>query len=1107
MTKDYYIDDKKLHDYFGHAVRVRWGNWGGWSLVVVYRNSNDPLQFISLYDGFKFLIPPFGYKAELEIKLPDNSFYTPPYGDIKSKTIIFSAGAERKIDTDYLYIYNKDEGYKTVSNAKNPENNIMNDTISYLGQNISNFRDFNPGIDLDVFDTSNILAHGQTTTKIKITMKALKSMADQTFVGFVGIANEVYEPKICYLETLYDKNGNEINGTSIVKIGDTLTAEMTLRNIDYETARNVRIIRTFDDNETSYVTNSVQIKDLGYHNLIHIADNHQLSNDNLEVTIDQGTVGDVNETNVTIGPFGLGDDNEFPPWESSYPVYKKEAILRYQFHAETSGALENIYNTHYYFNIFGYTGTVEGTLPKCTDFNNTYIIYEPNTGVINVTNPNFSGSQVSTDANSSQNALYTQVAGTSFATKAIALKHPPALNETSVPLKRSHALAELELVKAIGNTACKNAIGVHVTQNAKQLIYFNDHNSVATTFTAKKASRGVRFRARYFKWINLMSDHSVHCLHPNQYSSRFPGVPQCLVRGNSRLKVRKLKKIFGQNNPCFTNALGNPCRSSGRGSRAPYNKHDGTDCLACLMDHSDQVSYSCSMDAFAIRPATYAIDVNDTFLIGKRSYRLDINATPLGSTQNLADYNVTFTSSNADTNITTKLLPKPGCQGPADANETNNLSGTNVVFSDGAASTNSYTFHDIGEVNLSIVDNYWTKIDQNKRDRHNNIVNDCIPNSASNSPSSGKVGCMTRGWKKLEFHPKDFNHTVALTNFIPAASFTYLSNDPNMYARYDITITARLADDSAARNYVKSCYARDINSTLNLLSNQTLGWSDMAHRLIFFDDPAHYSLHGLGAGNNYVRASSVTFDVKESNFTTGSMATIPLRFNIERNVSIPDLPIIFHKNDYNISTSEKPYTGAIKLVHGEDFDRSSDTNITFVYGRLDTNNEEQNTITGSDGNVTVLYEIYNPLSVDATGNIVPKVNLPLFGSMTRSPNNPNWLINNQHTLAEGNINNIYYQGTNVFETGAGTVRITQDSYANGKHALKLHYGGSNYPYLATMDVNTSDWLVYNKYNQNAATVPLHTKFIRAGKWMGVGSDINGTIESNQSQINRYRIDW
>ncbi len=510
------------------------------------------------------------------------------------------------------------------------------------------------------------------------------------------------------------------------------------------------------------------IKDLGYTNYIHVDDNQSLPGDNLEVIVNTTQVGDINETNITIGPFGLDDDqNAFPSWNANLPVDYREANITYKFTPQTSGTLQNFYDTRYYFRILDYTATFVGEMPKCTDFNNTYIIYEPNTGVINVTNSNFSGSQVSTDANSSQNALYTQVTGSTFNVQALYLKKPPTTNKPNVALKNSHSLAVLELVDAINATDCKSAPFLQVTQNSKKLIYFNGNHTISPiTYQSIKATKGVRFRAKYFKWINLMSEHSVHCAQPDTFSTHFPGTLSCMTNdSDTELVIDKFEKIFGSDNPCFSDALGRPCRPTGNGSLPPYNKHDGTDCLACLLDHSDQVSYSCSMDAFAIRPATYAIDVNETFLVGRKLYRLDINATNGSSNANVLDDNITFASSNPDVNISTTLVARPGCRGSSDANITANLDTASATFADGTAQMNGYTFKDVGLVEINVTDNAWTKIDQNKVDRSGNLLNDCIPNSSSNSPTGGKVGCMTEGSKQVEFHPKEFTHTVSLGNF------------------------------------------------------------------------------------------------------------------------------------------------------------------------------------------------------------------------------------------------------------------------------------------------------------------------------------------------------
>jgi len=85
-----YIYDTKIGKY------LKWGNWGGWSLIVVYKNKNEKMKNISLFDGFKFLIPHFGKTDSLTINFPLNTFFTPKYGKVNSRIIIFSGGGRKK---------------------------------------------------------------------------------------------------------------------------------------------------------------------------------------------------------------------------------------------------------------------------------------------------------------------------------------------------------------------------------------------------------------------------------------------------------------------------------------------------------------------------------------------------------------------------------------------------------------------------------------------------------------------------------------------------------------------------------------------------------------------------------------------------------------------------------------------------------------------------------------------------------------------------------------------------------------------------------------------------------------------------------------------------
>ncbi|BCD67662.1 hypothetical protein [Nitratiruptor sp. YY09-18] len=1060
------------------------GNYGAWTIVVIYKDDSETLKNLSVYRGYTRV---YNWNT---VTINVSGFYTPEYEPINANLFVFAGEGDKGLTGDYFKLNNQ-ELFEQTSNGNhlNEEDNFFNSSISESIDRYPRLNN-NNGIDIHSIEvgkdnnTSHPRVIGVNEHESTIT---LGTNADAYFPSMVAFSVQMYIPKICFLETFYDKNNEEINESSIVRVGDPITSKITLRNDDNHDAQSVRIIKIFDVNLTEYIPNSTSVKDVDFNQIVHIDDNS--SHNGVSVIFDAREENNtIVESNLTIGPLGEGEPPIFEPYTIN-PNHQAE--IDYKFTVLKNAEISMLYNTKYRFEIAGENFTIDTILPKCREFNNTIIAYNPDTDTITFANKNFNANSIIFDANSSQNALYTQIPNRAFSIKALSLQN--ALNNTSqyVQLKNSQKVAILDAVNAgIGNS-CRTHPYVNILKKPHYIVDFNNHKQQSLDINASKAIRSARFRARFFHWVDLMADASVHCNNPDAMSNTLKGIPQCIADDPEG----KLRKIFGQSiDICFSNAAGNPCSAN-------TNSNNGYGCIECLVANapSDKVIYSCSIDSFAIRPATYTLDVNESLLIGKRSYRLDINASDIHDNL-IADYNTTFTASNSDTNITSTLLDRPGCTNPA-TKKTDNLQVSPVVFSGSIAIDNNYTFNDVGKIELNITDNDWTRVDQAKRDHSGNIVYDCIPYSWTNTPDSlGRIGCMAHASKTLEFHPKEYSHTITVKNADTNDKFTYLSDDPRMHATMNISITALLDDNTPAQNYVKSCYAKDINTTITLNNNKNLGWSNLSNRIQFFEDQNYYTIRGTSTG--VLQSPNIIIDINESNFTTGSVATIPLQFNIKRKVNIADIPFVVAKNDFNISTEENT-----TVVHGFDFNRVNDKNVTFVYARLRTGDIEENIIQGNDGNITTYYEIYNPLQATATGTSLA-ANFPLFAGMSQDPQDPNWIINNLHTNQNlGTIQKMKYKGGDIFHSRVGNIAIINNSLNNGSHTLQARYYRASFPFIVTTDVNVSSWLVYNKYDPNAATVPLHFKFINPGNWKGTGKAIIQGNESNQSKINRYRINW
>jgi len=123
-------------------------NFAGWAILIVYENSNLPLNQINVYDGLQ------GVPNNLSINLTnlfviDNNNATAGFiaweGDISLATETFAINGT------------------IISNASNPINNVFNGTNSITGAtNLYN-------MDLDIYDIENYIQIGNTNANITLS--------------------------------------------------------------------------------------------------------------------------------------------------------------------------------------------------------------------------------------------------------------------------------------------------------------------------------------------------------------------------------------------------------------------------------------------------------------------------------------------------------------------------------------------------------------------------------------------------------------------------------------------------------------------------------------------------------------------------------------------------------------------------------------------------------------------------------------------------------------------------------------------------------------------------------------------------------------------------
>lgn len=428
----------------------------------------------------------------------------------------------------------------------------------------------------------------------------------------------------------------------------------------------------------------------------------------------------------------------------------------------------------------------------------------------------------------------------------------------------------------------------------------------------------------------------------------------------------------------------------------------------------------CSRDRFAIRPAGFQMDANESTLIGNKGYQFSFKAHHNGAVNTPSEhYNQYIDNIPSDKKITTQLVLPSGCTLSNPIEYPNSA----LPFSDGQVYA-LLAYNNVGDVNFTITDNDWSRVD------YDSGKGDCIENSASNTPDgSDKVGCMTQTSKVFRFSPKNFDSTMVIANGTTGGLFTYIADEQNMSAPLTLTTTARLEGGGTATNYTRNCFAKDVNTTLSLTNNKLLSWSDTHNRIRFFDD-VNVTSHLLTQTLNQAQ-----FETTDGNFTNG-VASITFRFNFDRNETRTDNPFKIARNDFNI-TQIIDLDGTI----GNDFSRINDANATFVYGRIIP--RDVRVFGNVDFTANAWYEVFNT---------------PTIGTTVLSPsrNASQWYINSLHndtSDGDGNVTRLQ---------SSPTVSTAVNVGGNDVNGMEVYnfgaVGTANIPYNRKAHIATEPWL-------------------------------------------------
>ena len=217
------------------------GFYAGWSLVVVYRDTTQPLRNLVVYDGLATV------SSGNNVTITPSGFLTPAVGAVQASLGVVAFEGDAGISGDQLILNGT-----ALSDAQNPNNNFFNSSVSRLGNRISSKTpDYvnQMGVDVDLVDASGRIPNGATSATVQFT-----SSQDVYFPTVLTFAVDLYAPDLI---TTFSKTVRDVNGGSVV-VGDVLEYTLSFTNTGQDGATNVVLTDPIPAH-TVYVPNSLQV--------------------------------------------------------------------------------------------------------------------------------------------------------------------------------------------------------------------------------------------------------------------------------------------------------------------------------------------------------------------------------------------------------------------------------------------------------------------------------------------------------------------------------------------------------------------------------------------------------------------------------------------------------------------------------------------------------------------------------------------------------------------------------------------------------------------------------------------------------------------------------
>ena len=1113
------------------------GNYGAWSLVIVYDNNTSVLEKtrnVTVFDGYLVL-----NSNTTQVDIPVDGFKTPknaPNG-VDSTLSVFAAEGDKFITGDHLELIGEDTTNYRLSSSDG-DDNFFNSSVEGV-DNRNPILSNNMGIDIhtQAVGTSNGNDKPIKTNNTRATIR-IGTDGDHFVPSMVAFATELFTPKLCYDYDVrigeYVKVNSENREIKANKRGTTpLTLTLLIRSelsdfpID-DTTVNV----TFSPSTLDYVSSSSKVSPPDTNIYVPIGDiNSALGKVGIgrgATSSSGGTIGALESTYIK-QDFSFVDN----AFDGTFDIHVQGTILF------DPNALPVPYTL---------STNAPSNSPNYIRRCNTNPVYDPIWSNFNIERSDSTGSQ----PDEIRYPLYTQIAGKDFNISIVSYTNTGPSGKYDVELD-TNATVELELINA---SFFDNNSSAGYDSTCEEPAAVGDGAFIS--FADEDGTLQSRVQVRVPQDLpNFNNDIALQSAAFRLWvlTTREANGTKSIVKHACTLSGDCFRDLYQSRIKSYDLIAGN-CQT------ACETNYTAQGCYQCLREYF--ATPICSRDNFSIRPESFRVNLSDNnetnttnkiFLTDNRSaspkqalaaqykYAIDINATLFNQSANAKGYyNDIF---EAQTGLSTlgdktkrNVIAALEFKDSSSCTDTSHRS-YDISFTDGKSSEFTYISHDnVGDYNFWMLDSNWTNVDQANypykarfgtcvKGDTRAICSDCDnTNPSSSSHVNGKLGCVINSNLKdntdytelpLRFEPYAFSLSNILMSLPSYATpppngqeYVYIHDDlenpicRNMSTTFQGTLSAIGKKDTNLSNYTDSCAAKDVTFDINTsmtqeglaVSSSNIKTVETVPQTVYFKKnyiDSNNNSHPLD--NNESNVSSPII-IRASEFKNDANGTAPLKvlYNFARYENAPVNPINVTFIAKEANATDASSSAHLQTNYVPKRTAPINSNIDFVYGRIVSSEPEYIVPRSQTSTIANLYpEVYCDFVGTACNN--------LHNLATASLRDPDvWKIHTIHSALSAN--------NDIDRITDPKNKLTIAPNAN----VNLSSTGSPTPinisiplsvrrtYSTTLNINpgTCSWF---------DDTSIDTTFLGGGGWAGPGKT-GLVLESNAShdQYNK-RTEW